>query len=528
MNGCKGLGRWLPWVAALALGGGCGADPPPARDASEEPKKRDAFALDERADPGKAKRIVDKALAALKDDEDLDKARDFLQQAEPFCDDTMREEVRKVRQEIDRVEAQRYVPPIAEALRGGRCLEGVDKAVEVVDRRRTSHVPHYLREAVRADLNACLERQLEIDLSAGRELVADPRVKRVLDEASYAHLAKQADASTIGTLLRELDEPIKARRWPEVLERLEEMVHKGEVGRDEQDKVMGVVRAGIAAEIDEKVSAALDTSMGLSTVGQEVDALVVLARWSEAGKPTPPGPLAAAPLPARVTQRRRDLAFGAECQALRCRMVDPQPMWVYGRVTLSPVLEPRKPGTETVEHAQPVWKLAESTSFALVATRDPGRPEGIGARIEAAAGWLRPGDVRTQDTSQLLPPGEAIVGTRIWGPLREGQKTLELGTVQATRGSQLVVKRMADLGETTVQRSAVFFGLLAPGTKVLARCDNMLTPEPALIENVLPGTRGGDPVAQLRCLGAGGEPEGPMRTELIGSLRTRPEWLPRP
>ena len=156
----------------------------------------------------------------------------------------------------------------------------------------------------------------------------------------------------------------------------------------------------------------------------------------------------------------------------------------------------------------------------------PGQVEGAAALLGAALGWVKSAALRKKDTSEMLPPGKAIVGARIWGPLRKSQSTWELGTVTAIgKRGQLQIERMADREKVNLARGKVRFGTLRADTKVLAHCSKGLVNGPAMIDKVIDTGRG-DPVAKLTCLDDKGERGAVKRQALLGSLRTKPGWLP--
>ena len=160
-----------------------------------------------------------------------------------------------------------------------------------------------------------------------------------------------------------------------------------------------------------------------------------------------------------------------------------------------------------------------------MATKEPGVLSDVHDRISAAAGWVAAASLRGEDTSELLPPGDAIVGTRVWGPLREGQQLWELGMVTKADGDKVTVERYSDRGSIELERGTIRFGSLAAGTKVLTFCSGAVIPQPAIIEEVgFP--KSGDPIATVTCLDASGSRTSEKKRELLGTLRGKPDWLP--
>jgi hypothetical protein len=117
------------------------------------------------------------------------------------------------------------------------------------------------------------------------------------------------------------------------------------------------------------------------------------------------------------------------------------------------------------------------------------------------------------------------VGTRVWGPLREGQKEYELGQVIKLKGNDVAVERLADRSIVTVALSKARFGTVSKDTKILARCAHAIKPEPAVIDKVnFP--KKGDPVVTYTCLNKDGSRSDTTRDDQLGAVRANPADLP--
>jgi len=164
-----------------------------------------------------------------------------------------------------------------------------------------------------------------------------------------------------------------------------------------------------------------------------------------------------------------------------------------------------------------------------VSTTDPGALEGIAARTKPAAGWVPAKDLNPEDTTECLPPGDSLVGTRVWAPLREKDPLFEIGTVIAIEHGKVKVRRMSDRTEVAIARGKLYFGTVRPGTKILAMCGGSLKPKDAVIESVREPKfeAQGDPVVKLTCLDDSGKPTEDKRDDQMGSIRTKSEWLPK-
>lgn len=500
------------WLLALA----CGPDTANKKSSHPEDLLGDE---DPNVDVRKAKQHIERAVSALRDGK-LEQARKELALAEPYADELKRDEIARVRQSIDSTEADKYVPDINKAATSGKCEDAVSAAAEVIAANKGA-IPLFVRERTSKKILKCLLDQLAVDLSIGRELAEDKKIESVLDKASYQEFVSKVTDATVKELIGRFDEPLAARDWKKAKELLNELVARKEAGDNEYNRIMDVIRKGIAEDVTTKVNEGLAEKSGVASYLTDVDALIALAEWGEKKGSAAAG----TPMPDEVQKGRDALALWSVCSGFKCSLVSPAEVWTFGHMELKPALAPSDDALETIKHGTKLWRIADSSGWVLVARKDPGALEGVPARLPVAAGWIKASGIKTADTSEMLPPGDSIVGTRVWGPLREGETTWELGKVMSVKGSDLGIERIADGAIVTMARSKVRFGTLKKGIKVLARCAHPLNLEPAVIESV-EFPKKGDPVATLSCLDKDEKPTATTRKELIGALRSKPAWLP--
>lgn len=513
------------WASALlVLLLGCGGQEP-RYEADFDPVDRMGDTGDGNADPKKARAFIEEAVAALRDG-DLEGARGFLAKAEPFADELKREEIRQVRQSVDGAEADKYIAPIREAAQSGKCEDALDTAGEVIDEKGGA-IATFVRKGTSKALLKCFLGQLEIDLSIGRELAESERLEKALAKDDLQKYRAAVTDATVAELITRFEAPIAERRWVDATKLLDELMERQELGPREYNRIMGIIREGIAKDVIEKVTEALESQLGAADALKEVDELVTRGAWGEVKGSAVGG----AEMPEEVATARRHLALWAECARLRCTLSKPEKGWAYGDIALMPALDQKGEALKTLEHATEVWTIATAFGSALVATKDPGAlPEGkedgaLAARSKVAAGWIDTRGLKREDTAEMLPPGESIVGTRVWGPLREGQTTYELGKVVAVASGQDVeVARLADDRKVTLSRLKLRFGTLSKGTKVHALCVHPVKAEPARVVSVKQPPRG-QAVVTIECLGPDGNVT-QTKEELIGSLRAEPRELP--
>ena len=508
----------LVWLL-LASAVGCGP-------ATGEPKQPDFDPVarigdeDPNVDTKKAKVLIEKGVAALRDGK-LEEARKHLLAAEPFADELKRGEIRQVRTSIDEAEAEKMAPDINESAEEGACEDAIDTIVQVGESRKDTQIPKFLKERTSSKLVRCLLVRLKADVTEGRALADDPKVEAALTEEGLKKFRAKVTDAAVTALMARFDELLKERKWADAKKLLDELLASKEAGPREQARIMDVIRNGVAEDVASKVNSGLASKTGVDAVIREIDELVAVAGW------TPPGgAVGAEVMPEDVDKGRKALALWAVCAELRCSLVEPSEAWALGDLELKPVTDVKGETVRKIEHASKLWRLADSSGWVLVTRKDPGKLDGVPARERVAVGWVKASGLESKDTGEWLPPGDSILGTRVWGPLRKGQDTYELGKVIKVKGGDLAVERMADRTIITIPRGQVRFGTITKGTKVLAMCEkDKLTPTPAVIDEVS-FPKLGDPIAKITCLDASGNPGGMSREDQLGALRSKAAWLP--
>ena len=504
--------RWGLAVALIVAG----CTPQEARFASKDDPGLEMGDQDANVDIGKAKVLIEQAVAALRDGK-LEDARRFLSEAEKFADEMKREEAREVRQSIDSAEADKYVPNVKKLAEEGKCEEAVDTAVEVIEGKKGGAIPVFVRDRANKSLLDCLLGQLKIDLSIGRELADSDKVKKTLKKNALQQFQKAVTDAMVEELISQFETPIAERRWIDAKALLDELVQKKEAGDREFNRIMGIIRKGIAKDINEKVREALSDKKGVSDALTEVDRLIEVADYGKTAGKSLKGTV-----PTEVKLDRDTLALWKVCADFSCTMVSPKQNWMYGHGDLHAPLSPKDKPKTKVRHATRVWRLAESRGWVLIADqkKKPKSIDSVSARVGVASGWVKSAAIKGSDTAAWLPPGESIVGTRVWGPLRKGQKELELGSVIKLKGAKVAVERLSDRNIVEVPLRQVRFGTISKGTKILARCRHPIKLEAAVIAKVKFPAKG-DPTVKYTCA-EGGE----KRDDQLGSVRAKSGDLP--
>lgn len=501
----------LPLLAALA--GACVPPPLPPKKTDDIPLTDPEIDHDRGVDVAKARKLLARGEVALTTG-DIVAVKRLCEQADPFADDVVREDIRNLLQRADKAVAKGLSPAVLELAKTGKCKEAAEEVAKIADAHRGTTVIRFVRDDVSKPILGCLLDALAIDVSVARELAETTAIKKALNPVDFDQWDSKLDDTIVGSLVATLQEPIGKRSWAKALEQLDDLVMRKEAGAREIARVMKVVRAGVAEDVEKKVAAGLGARIGAATLSRDVDALLALGRWTDAD-----------PMPEVLAERRKEAAFWTICAAQSCSLGATEQVWSFGLLEPKPALDlAGKPG-ERVKHARKLWKIADGRPYALVSDKDPGPLDGYGARIRAALGWVPITGLTANDPSERLPPGEAIVGTRVWGPLRDKVKEWEVGFVREASGNELTVERVSDGKMTKTRRADVKFGTLRPGTKVLALCVHPVRLEPAVIDEYIP-VAGGDPHLKLTCLDDKGARTPLVREILLGTARTNGAWIP--
>ncbi|MSP23746.1 MAG: hypothetical protein EXR75_00995 [Myxococcales bacterium] len=507
----RGIGLFVV-VGALA----CGPPPRPIIESNEPPPEL-AESADAGVDAGRARAIIQRADAAIAA-KDFERARKLKLDAEPFANEALGEELRELGQRIDKGVAIELAPRVLELAAGGECQKAAENAAEIANAASGTAVIVYLRAEVGQAVLDCLLKALAIDTSIGREFAESKAIRTALSPSQFETWTAQVDEATIGVLVESLGAPMRRREWVAVVRALDDMVKQKETGTAEVAKMMQFVRAGIAEDIEAKASAGLGESRGAGPLVVDIDKLIAAARWDETR---------GEPVPAAVRSRRSEAVFWSVCAAQGCRLVSPaKPAWTFGRASVRPLGDISADADIQLPHARKVWRVADGRSFALIAEKAPGDLTTVLAALPVALGWVSTGSLRASETSEMMPPGDAIVTTRVWGAFRPGQKTWEMGVVTGVKGAELDVERVADRKVVKAQRGAVRFGTVRAGTKVLADCGgDAIRLVAAIIDDVRSVGRG-DPIVRVTCLDASGAATGAKKELQLGSLRAEPRAIP--
>ncbi|MCC6527994.1 MAG: hypothetical protein IT373_35435 [Polyangiaceae bacterium] len=476
-------------------------------------------------DPERARETLGRARKAREAGK-LYEARQLLADAGRLADDAVRADIDQLAAELDAVEAETLVAPVLEAAKKGDCQLALSQTARAHDRAHGT-MSAIIRKATEEPLRSCLEAALAKPdgKTLVRRLLDKARTEELLGAAAFRAVADAVTKLLVDEVMTELGPLLRDRKWSEARGRIDDLVARDKIGRRERQKLLAELQTGLAVQVVARAKEAPGKdkigSASPEAVLAEVDALIAEGGWR-----APDGSGEGAPWPEELRLARRALAVWIECRELQCKTSTPRRVWAFGAVGLQPATEPAA-AERKLAHGTPLWQIADTKGWALVLEGEPAQSSsrGFAELAGRAAGWVRTGDVKTDDTRRLLPPGDALVGLRVWGPLRKGEANLELGTVVSADETNATVRRLADHQEVTVPRATLRFGLVDPGTRVLAQCKGALAVDPGRIEAVV--ETGDDPMVNVTCLDAGGAPTGGTRNGPLGGLRNKAEWLDR-
>ncbi len=446
---------------------------------------------------------------------DFEGARRLFGQADKLADEGVRQDIDALVERTNAAEAQALAEDLVVLANKGKCQKAAVGVAEVV--RARAELAAGMREAMSKSLGKCADRLVgKDDLAAARALVWGDEAALAMNDRALKAAKKRVLDAISAAIDEKVGKHLEARRFEEALAAAAELEKEGVVSAAEKKKVLALARENIVAAAAELAGKPQDELEGDEL--ERLDAWLVLG-WAEASE-----------RPEELLNLRREVAFAAVCASLRCEASSIEKRWLFGHATPRPHLDPKgAPVAEQLKSGALVWAIAKGGGYVLVATEKPGELEGVRGRAHVGVGWVSETNLRDTDTSELLPPGESLLGLRVWALLRKGEKLLELGTVSELRGANVLVRRLSDRAEVELPRAKLSFGVAKPGTKVLGFCAKADALEPALIESVKESAHDqtGDPVAKLRCLDAAGAPTETVKEAQLGSLRMRPEWLSR-
>lgn len=390
-----------------------------------------------------------------------------------------------------------------------KCASALKVVAAPLRKKPRARFRKVVQEQSRKPLVDCLTRKLTAEVNAGdlepaRAMIETPDATTALSNVGYRQVRAALQKLMVRRSTSGIQPLLAEHKWRDAIAKLGEMRKARTITTDEYGVAFAIVQDAIRKYLLEVAQKGL-TAPKPSRVMDDLDAEARIAGWKT--------------LPDDLEAARSLLAVAVECERLHCRLQKPAPAWAWGAIAVHPPELADGPAKSQLHHAEKIWVVAKGRKHELIALKDPGRARGR-ALYQQVAGWVEPAHLESVDTKMWLPPTDQLAGARVWGPLRPPSKDYHLGVVQRVEGKKVVVRRLSDALDTTVDLKSLRVGQLPKGLRVMAFCTDQLHTEPARVDSIVTA-QGGVPKVKFTC-----DHGGLTRVDLGGSLTSKAAWLP--
>lgn len=449
-----------------------------------------------------------------------DKARKLLREAAALNVASHSYKIAELAEKVDKKQAKLWSSEMLDRFKQKECLGAFKDMVAQMNELESEAFNRELRRLTNDEAIACAtavvdEATLATKYGDARAFLSAPETKTVLGPTAWKKLSTELDQTVTEALRSQLSDDLKEKHWRQAMEKIDELVKKGDANAEQAAIMMADVRNALAPELDAVISKAIGQRDAEKTLNV-ADALIKLARW-EILSPTASEAAKDRALPSALQKKRDALGAWVETQRLKLKpSKKAEKRWTHGKVMLFPPSKIDGESKRDLAPATAVWIIAATKDRALISESDPGAAP-IAAVFEKATGWVALDRLATESTAHWVPPNDQLNGVRVWASLRAPDPFWELGTVTEVAGNDISVKRMSDEKIIKVARKQLRLGVLDAGTKVFAYCN--VKDQPAVIEALLTEGRS-VPSVRLKCDG------GMVKEEFLPGLRAKPEQLP--
>jgi hypothetical protein len=489
------------------LAGACDETPQPKNPSD------DRAGSEERRD--KLERKVAAAEKALESGK-TELARSLAEQARAWAGEDDMLAILEVMMKADQADAKGVADKVKAA-----ATPPCDAALELVigASRATQRKPFQkaLRDRTEDLISQCLDKEVAAavakgDFAAARSVLSKPEVIATVGAKRRAELSSHLRDGVVEHVSAQIEQQIREEKYEAAVAKVADAITQGILEADDEQEVLGKIHDAAAPKQVAALTAAIGAKKKAEAPLAELDRLAKAIKWTI--------------LPSEVVQARLALGSFIECQRLKCKLPRPEPRFVYGKLDVRPAEASGVGPRSALPTGTKLWVVARAGKLALVATSEVAADVTIDRRMFAAAGWVADGQLRAEDTTDWLPPGDELKNERVFGPLREAEPAvLHLGFVVAVSGKNVDVKRMSDDKVVTVPRKSLQPAKLPKGQKVLAACPGTMGASEARVDHELPPGPRGVPMVGLVCINADGT-DGPVHDEFLGALGAKAEWLP--
>jgi hypothetical protein len=494
-----------------------------ARKSNTEPayrlvmKRHEGTAAADEARIGIARLRADEAREALGKG-DRKKARALADEAQKTGDPSVAEQARVTLEQIDRSDARHAGKEVKEALEGGQNAESCKKAIDVLAATLGDHPsPVLMRDARKETLqqiSSCVQATIDgadkmESFAEARKIIDAAGTKTAVGNDTWHSLSTTFNDKTVTSLVAAVQPDLKANKWESAFATIKKWADAGATGPEQLEVARQQVRDTITSDLLARGKAVLGQAKP-EPVLADVDRALKLFEG-----------LNVAP---ELKTLQTHISAWIECKKLACTVTPKSKMqFTFGATPLQPATSVQSATpVEALPNATKLWVLATGKGKSLVAREDPGDVRTWGERLGAAKGWIDASVLQNDDTSLWLPMGKALEGGRVWLPTGRDDKLYLLGGVESVSGKDVTVKKISDGQTSTLKREDLRTGNMQRGLKVLAFCGDSLSQ--ARFEEFVSMTSGAS-VARVTCLTADGKDD-KLHDVVLGSLRTKPEWLP--
>ncbi len=449
-----------------------------------------------------------------------DKARKLLREAATLNVASHSYRIAELSEKVDKKQAKLWSTEMIERFKQKECLGAFKDMVAQMNELESEIFSRELRRLTNDEAIACAaaimdDLTLATKYADARAFLDAPETKTVLGSTAWKKLSGELDQTVTEALRSQISDHIKEKHWRQAMEKIDELVKKGDASPEQAAIMMGDVRNALAPELDSVMGKAIGQRDADKTLNV-ADALIKLARW-EILSPTAAEAAKDKALPAALHKKHDALGAWVESQRLKIKpSKKAEKRWTHGKVMLFPPTKVDGESKRDIAAATAVWIIAATKDRALISETDPGAGS-IASMYEKATGWVALDRLATEATTHWLPPNDQLNGVRVWAQLRAPDPFWELGTVTEVAGSDISVKRVSDDKIIKIARKQMRLGVLDAGTKVFAYCN--VKDQAAVIEALLTEGRS-VPSVRLKCDG------GIVKEEFLPGLRAKPEQLP--
>lgn len=471
----------------------------------------------EQAKIKKSREKIDAAKDAL-DSKGYDQARKLLREATELGVESHKFEIEETAEKLDKRQAKLFANEAHELFTQKKCTEAFAQLTEQIDGLQSEAFTREIRKLTGTEAQECASGAIDGMASNGkfaeaRAFANAAPTKTVLGAQGAKKLATELDLVIAEALKGQVDPDVKAKKYGAALEKIDAAVKSGNATEEIAQTAIAHVRDAATPDVAAQAAAAIGRGDAPKTLAA-IDATIKQLRWeTTAPDGTPAAKEKAAP--DELTKKRDGLAAWVEAQRLRIKMGNrPEKKYLHGKYALLPAAKIDAASRRDIAAGTELWIIGVAKDKALVTEVDPGSSQ-LAAMFEKAIGWVRFDRLEKNATADWLPPDDQIKGEQVWGPLRSGEKLLELGTVTEVTGKDISVKRMTDGQVSKHPRSQLRPGKITVGMKLVGVCKEKDKEVP--VDEIVPPGRS----VRFNCGGTEG-----IKEEVLENLRTKTELLP--